>query len=44
VIDSTGWNGNFLAFNQDGAITTFGEQFNGGSKYAPRKVSFTKNN
>jgi hypothetical protein len=40
---NNGWNGNVLAFNQGGVITTFGEQFNGGSRYGPRKISFTKN-
>lgn len=39
---NNGWNGNVLAFNQDGVVTKFGEQFVSGQRYGPRKIEFTK--
>jgi 6-phosphogluconolactonase (cycloisomerase 2 family) len=38
-----GWNGNVLAFKQDGILTSFGEQFIYGDKYGPRQIAFKKN-
>ena len=39
---NNGWNGNLLAFKQDGIITPFGGQFLNGNKYGPRAFKFTK--